>query len=166
MDIKCIWKSQSRQHKSIIRHCVCSNKQMNCRVFALTIPPAASLNNAVPSIQVSAKLIKYFVTKICQCWNKKHVVRGKVKGGFTVSREMCIVHCLSCQIADFIFPWCITPLKRLRWSRGSVLPLSTRVHGFKPGRSHQDFSGRKNPRHVFLWKGSKAVGPMSQICIT
>jgi hypothetical protein len=26
-----------------------------------------------------------------------------------------------------------------------------------------DFSGRKNPQHVFLRKGSKAVGPMSQI---
>jgi hypothetical protein len=34
-------------------------------------------------------------------------------------------------------------LKRLRWSRGSVLPLSTRVRGFKPGRSREDFSGRK-----------------------
>jgi len=49
---------------------------------------------------------------------------------------------------------------RLRWSWGSVLPLSTQVHGFKPGRSHQDFSGRKNPQHAFLWKGSKAVGSM------
>ena len=54
--------------------------------------------------------------------------------------------------------------KRLQWSSGSVLPLSTKVRGFKPGRSHQDFSGRKNPQHAFLQKGSKAVGPMSQIC--
>jgi hypothetical protein len=54
--------------------------------------------------------------------------------------------------------------KRLRWSRGSVLPLSTQVHGFKPVRSHQDFSGQKNPHHAFLRKGSKAVGPMLQIC--
>ena len=51
--------------------------------------------------------------------------------------------------------------KRLRWSRGSVLPLSTQVHGFKPSRNRQDFSGRKNPQHAFLRKGSKAVGPMS-----
>jgi len=52
--------------------------------------------------------------------------------------------------------------ERLRWSRGSVLPLSTQVRGFKPGQSRQDFSGRKNP--FFLRKGSKAAGPMSQIC--
>jgi len=49
---------------------------------------------------------------------------------------------------------------RLRWSRGSVLPLSTQVRRFKPGRSHQDFSERKNPQHAFLQKGSKAMGPM------
>ena len=53
------------------------------------------------------------------------------------------------------------PLKRRQWSRGSVLPLSTRVRGFKPGRNRQDFSGRKNPQHAFLWRGSEAVGPMS-----
>ena len=40
--------------------------------------------------------------------------------------------------------------QRLRWSSGSVLPLSTQVRGFKPGRSHQDFSGRKNPQHAFF----------------
>jgi hypothetical protein len=55
--------------------------------------------------------------------------------------------------------------KRLRWSRGSVLPFKySSSQGFKPGRSHQDFPGRKNPQHAFLRKGSKAVGPMSQIC--
>src|SRR5215471_9949392 len=27
-----------------------------------------------------------------------------------------------------------------------------------------DFSGEKNSQHAFLWKGSKAVCPMSQIC--
>jgi hypothetical protein len=26
-----------------------------------------------------------------------------------------------------------------------------------------DFFGRKNPQHAFLWKGSKAVSPVSQI---
>jgi len=40
----------------------------------------------------------------------------------------------------------------------------TCCHGFKPSQSRQDFSGRKNPQHAFLRKGSKAVGPMSQIC--
>jgi hypothetical protein len=50
---------------------------------------------------------------------------------------------------------------RLQWSKGSVLILSTQVRGFKPGRSRQDFSGRKNPQHAFRRRGSKAVGPMS-----
>jgi hypothetical protein len=26
------------------------------------------------------------------------------------------------------------------------------------------FQGEKNPQHAFLWKGSKAVGSMPQIC--
>ena len=47
--------------------------------------------------------------------------------------------------------------EQLRWSRSSVLPLSTQVRGFKPGRSRQDFSGRKNPQHASLWRGSKAA---------
>jgi hypothetical protein len=51
--------------------------------------------------------------------------------------------------------------KRLLWSRGSVMPLSTQVRGLKPGQSRQDFSGRKNPQHAFLRRGSKVVGPMS-----
>jgi hypothetical protein len=29
--------------------------------------------------------------------------------------------------------------QRLRWSRGSLLTLSTQVRGFKPGRNRQDF---------------------------
>jgi len=51
-------------------------------------------------------------------------------------------------------------LKQLWWSCGSVPPLSTQVRGSKPGRSYQDFYGWKNPQHAFLWRGSKAVGPM------
>ena len=39
---------------------------------------------------------------------------------------------------------------RLRWSRGSVLAFGTQVRG-------SDFSGRKNPQHAFIRKGSKAV---------
>jgi hypothetical protein len=54
-------------------------------------------------------------------------------------------------------------LQRLWWCRGSVLPLSTQVRGFKPGRSRQHFSGRKNLHRAFLRRRSKAVGPMSQI---
>jgi hypothetical protein len=57
-----------------------------------------------------------------------------------------------------------TRCKRLWWSRGSVLFLSTQVRGFKPGRSRQDFSGRKNPQRPFLQRGNKAIGPLSQIC--
>ena len=34
-------------------------------------------------------------------------------------------------------------LKRLRWSRGSVLAFGTQVRGFKPGRSRRIFQGEK-----------------------
>jgi hypothetical protein len=34
-------------------------------------------------------------------------------------------------------------LKRLRWSKGSVLAFSTQVRGFKPGRSRQIFKDEK-----------------------
>ena len=34
-------------------------------------------------------------------------------------------------------------LKRLRWSRGSVLIFGTQVSGFKPGRSRRIFQGEK-----------------------
>ena len=47
--------------------------------------------------------------------------------------------------------------ERLWWSRGSVLLLSNQVRGFKPGRSRQDFSGRKYLQHAFNWKGSKVA---------
>ena len=49
----------------------------------------------------------------------------------------------------------------LRWSMGSVLAFSTQDCGFKPGRSRRIFRAKKNPQHVFLRRGSKAVGPMS-----
>ena len=42
-----------------------------------------------------------------------------------------------------VMPCCEESGKWLQWSRGSMLPLSTQVHGFKPGWSRQDFSGRK-----------------------
>jgi len=51
---------------------------------------------------------------------------------------------------------------QLRRSSGSVLPLSTQVRGLKPSRSRQEFSGRKDPQHAFLRRGSKTVGPVSQ----
>ena len=37
------------------------------------------------------------------------------------------------------------------------------VHAFNTGLGSLDFSERKNPEYDFLWKGSKAVGPVSQI---
>ena len=37
----------------------------------------------------------------------------------------------------------ILGIKRLRWSRGSVLAFSTQVRGFKPGRSRRIFKGEK-----------------------
>ena len=46
-------------------------------------------------------------------------------------------------------------LKRLRWSRSSVLAFGTQVReavGF--------LRANKNPQHAFLRRGSKAVGPM------
>jgi hypothetical protein len=46
----------------------------------------------------------------------------------------------------------------------SMLASGTRVRGFKPSLSRWIFFGHKNPQHAFLWKGSKAVCPMSQIC--
>ena len=52
-------------------------------------------------------------------------------------------------------------VQRLRWSRGSVLAFGTQVCGFKPGRSRRIFKGQKNSQHAFLWRGSKAIGPMS-----
>jgi hypothetical protein len=46
----------------------------------------------------------------------------------------------------------------------SMLASGTQDHGFAPGRSRQIFQAKKkNPQHAFLWKGSKAICPMSQI---
>jgi hypothetical protein len=42
------------------------------------------------------------------------------------------------------------------------LVVSMLASGTRPKPS--DFSGRKNPQHAFLRRGSKAVCPMSQFC--
>ena len=42
-----------------------------------------------------------------------------------------------------VCPVSITPPKRLRWSRGSVLAFGTQLRGFKPGRSRRIFQGEK-----------------------
>ena len=44
-----------------------------------------------------------------------------------------------CALTTFIY----ASLKRLRWSRGSVLTFSTQVRGFKPGRSRRIFRAKK-----------------------
>jgi hypothetical protein len=49
---------------------------------------------------------------------------------------------------------------RLRWSRGSVLAFNTQVRGSNAAEA-VGFLGRKDPQHAFLWRGSKAVDPMS-----
>ena len=42
-----------------------------------------------------------------------------------------------------------------------ILATGSEVHGFKPVRGDQwIFLGRKNPEYDFLWKGSKAMGPL------
>ena len=53
----------------------------------------------------------------------------------------------------------ITQSTRLRWSRGSALPLSTQVLGFKPGQIRQNFSGWKNPQRAFLRREVKPLFP-------
>jgi hypothetical protein len=45
----------------------------------------------------------------------------------------------------------------------SRLASGTQVCGFNPGRSHRIIFGRKNPKHAFLRKVTKAVGPVLQI---
>jgi hypothetical protein len=39
-------------------------------------------------------------------------------------------------------------------------PLVPKFAGSHPGKA-VGFLGRKNSQHAFLWKGNKAVGPMS-----
>ena len=62
-------------------------------------------------------------------------------------------------IKNVYWPTCKVPVGSLGGLGVACWPLSTQVRGFKPGRSCQDFSGRKNPQHFFL-RGNKAVGPM------
>jgi hypothetical protein len=46
-----------------------------------------------------------------------------------------------------------------------MLAIGLKVRGFIPSQGRWIFKGNKNPQHDFLWRGSKAVGPMSQICM-
>jgi hypothetical protein len=54
--------------------------------------------------------------------------------------------------------------QQLRWSSGWHAGLWYPSSRFQTRPKPSDFFGRKNPQHVFLQKGSKAVCPMSQIC--
>ena len=42
-----------------------------------------------------------------------------------------------------------------------ILATGSEVRGLKTGRGRWNFSERKNPEYDFLWKGSKAVSPVS-----
>jgi hypothetical protein len=42
-----------------------------------------------------------------------------------------------------------------------MLATGTKVCGFKPSPEQWIFKGDKNPQHDFLWRGCKAVSPMS-----
>jgi hypothetical protein len=42
-----------------------------------------------------------------------------------------------------------------------VLAVGPKIHVFRPDRGRWIFKGDKNPYHDILWRGSKAVGPMS-----
>ena len=57
--------------------------------------------------------------------------------------------------------WCIPNLIYYT----AAAPTATCIRGLRvqtqPGS--MDFLERKKPEHDFLWKGSKAMGPMSQI---
>ena len=80
-----------------------------------------------------------------------HILKSRHSFNFTYRPEKSVKGNF---LTDTIFT---AILKRLRWSRGSVLAFGTRP---KPS----DFSGRKIPQHAFLRKGSKVVCPMSHIC--
>ena len=56
-------------------------------------------------------------------------------------RTYSCIHCLFLRVF-------IQSLKRLRWSRGSVLAFGTQVRGFAP--EVVGFLGGKNPQHAFL----------------
>jgi hypothetical protein len=43
-----------------------------------------------------------------------------------------------------------------------VLATGPNVRGFKPSRGQWVFKSDKNPQQYLLWRGSKAVGHMSQ----
>ena len=49
--------------------------------------------------------------------------------------------------------------KRLRWSRGKRAGLWCTSSRVQTRQNPSDFSGEKNPQHVFLRRRSKAVGP-------
>jgi hypothetical protein len=51
-----------------------------------------------------------------------------------------------------------------RQSSFGGLVVSMLASGTQTRPKSSDFFRQKNPQHAFLWKGSKAVCPMSQIC--
>ena len=64
-----------------------------------------------------------------------------IKDNFIVFNNTCSV--LYDHLQALLYFELCTPMRRLRWSRGSVLAFSTQVRGFKHGRSRRIFKGEK-----------------------
>ena len=77
----------------------------------------------------------------------------------SVSREELIDFCdmFRPKFLFYLYLKVCRHVKRLWWSRGSVLACGTQVSRVQTRPKPLDFSGRKNPQHAFFRKGSKAV---------
>jgi hypothetical protein len=97
--------------------------------------------------------------KFFQPWRRSqqvvvHIPRATVR---THRRSQYQGVCTKCQLYYLS--------KGLRWSTGSVLAFRTQVRGFKPGRRHRNFSGRKTSSERLPSEGKwNPSCPMSQIC--
>jgi hypothetical protein len=60
-------------------------------------------------------------------------------------------------------PWNLEDIYR-RFAEVAGLPLILKFAGSNPAEAVGFLKGDKSPQHAFLWKGSKTIGPMSQIC--
>jgi hypothetical protein len=93
---------------------------------------------------------KHFTVLIIAMVNFLHSLPIYVSGSYIESafNSQIIFSSKLCQLPSKSF-FCILYIKknkvyaRLWLSWGSMLPLSTQVHKFKPSRSRQDFSGQK-----------------------
>jgi hypothetical protein len=138
---------------------ILKDRSYECKSFSerySSTSPVCNSEHAVPTAVVcSVRVHSYKVNWSLLYPNRKNVRHFNAQFS-SFSNSFLLV------VKQFLLQFLLKhPVKKLRWSRGSVLPLSTQVRGFKPGRSRQYFSGRKNPQRAFLRRGSKAVCPMS-----